>query len=181
MKHIFTGLFVLTAAFADAQNQKADSFTIERTVAHRGFDGAKCWVHARAGAIPAGAAGNKSDRPLIVMTMQKLLLSGSDVFYALNETRSKNSGESWTPPTPHKSFARQTLTSMEAGQLPTGASIAPHLLQTGDETTVCDFAPMWHKASQRLLGLGQTVWYRNNRVMHVRPHTLSRLQAHFGP
>ncbi|MEX0820260.1 MAG: dienelactone hydrolase family protein, partial [Pirellulaceae bacterium] len=124
--------------------------------------------HARAGAIPAGQPGNDSQEPLVVMTMQKLLLSGSDVFYALNETRSSDLGKSWSEPREHESFARQTVGS-DPEKLPTGASIAPHLLKEGDETTVCDFTPKWHAASQRLLGLGHTVWYRDNRVMHVRP------------
>ena len=39
-----------------------------------GFDGKYCWVQARAGAIPG-------DPPVVVMTMQRLLLTGSDVFY----------------------------------------------------------------------------------------------------
>ena len=148
------------------------SFTIERTIARSGFAGTMCWVHARAGAIPASQPGNDSQLPLVVMTMQKLLLSGSDVFYALNETRSSDLGKSWTEPTPHESFARQTVGS-PSEKLPTGASIAPQLLQAGDETTVCDFTPKWHAASQRLLGLGHTVWYRNNRVMHVRPRGIA--------
>jgi len=163
--------FSLLAAAAVAQNSDAP-FTVELTTAHRGFDGEQCWVHARAGAIPAGAAGNGGEHPLVVMTMQKLLLSGSDVFYALNETRTADLGQSWTDPIRHASFARQTVGG--AGDpLPTGAAIAPRLLQAGDETTVCDFAPMWHQASQTLLGLGQTVWYRNNRVMHERPRGIA--------
>ncbi|MBI1312104.1 hypothetical protein GC176_12490 [bacterium] len=151
------------------------SFTIERSAAHSGFDGNKCWVHARAGAIPGGVSGNESDKPLVVMTMQKLLLSGSDVFYALNETRSADLGETWTAPIEHASFARQTVTApvTETDKLPTGAGIAPQLLQPGDETTVCDFAPKWHAATQRLLGLGHTVWYHDNKVMHVRPRGIA--------
>jgi hypothetical protein len=35
--------------------------------------------------------------------------------------------------------------------------------------TVCDFTPKWHVQSGKLLGIGQTVWYRDNRVMDVRP------------
>ena len=38
-----------------------------------GFDGKTCWVHARAGAIPGPT-------PSVVLTMQKLLLTGSDIF-----------------------------------------------------------------------------------------------------
>ena len=165
-------LLLSVATTAIAEQQPELSFTIERTVAHSGFDGTMCWVHARAGAIPANTPGNDSQEPLVVMTMQKLLLSGSDVFYALNETRSSDLGKSWTEPMPHESFARQIM-GAASEPLPTGASIAPHLLQAGDETTVCDFAPQWHAASQRLLGLGHTVWYRDNRVMHVRPRGIA--------
>ncbi len=145
---------------------------MERTTAHSGFDGNLCWVHSRAGAIPAGQPGNDNPNPLVVMTMQQLLLSGSDVFYALNETRSDDLGTSWTEPSPHDSFARQTVTD-DRKHLPTGASIAPELVQAGDQTTVCDFTPMWHAASQRLLGIGQTVWYRDNRVMDNRPRGIA--------
>ena len=149
------------------------SFTIERTVAHSGFDGSTCWVHARAGTIPPGQAGNDSQVPLVVMTMQRLLLSGSDVFDGLNETHSTDLGQSWTEPVPQASFARQVVGANPAEGLPTGASLAPELLQPGDETTVCDFTPQWHAASQRLLGLGHTVWYRDNRVMQVRPRGIA--------
>ena len=173
LKYLFAGLLagscsVIAESHSAAGASEAVDFKIDRTVAHRGFDGETCWVHARAGAIPAGQGSNGSDRPLVVMTMQKLLLSGSDVFYALHETRSGDWGASWTPPVAQQSFVRQMMGG-DSDKQPTGAAIAPHLLKPGDETTVCDFAPQWHVASQRLLGLGQTVWYRNNRVMHVRP------------
>jgi len=124
-------------------------FGIERTVAHSGFDGESCWVHARAGAIPAAALGKQADPPRVVMTMQKLLLSGSDVFYALNEMRSADLGATWEGPVRQETFARRT-----AGE--------------NRELTVCDFTPKWHAASGKLLGTGHTVRYRNNRVMHVR-------------
>jgi dienelactone hydrolase len=166
---ILIAVLAITACGVSAgQESEKLSFQIQRVSAHSGFDGETCWVHARGGAIPPGASGNATDSPLVIMTMQKLLLSGSDVFYALNETRSVDNGQTWSKPVQRDSFDRQTVGTAGA-QLPTGAAIAPELLQTGDETTVCDFAPMWHSASQRLLGLGQTVWYRDNRVMHARP------------
>lgn len=148
------------------------TFAIERSVAHQGFDGKMCWVHARAGAIPVEALGEDATDPLVVMTMQKLLLTGSDVFYALNETRSTDRGQTWTEPTPQSAFQRQILKE-GTDQLPTGAAIAPQLLQTGDETTVCDFSPQWHTGSQRLLGIGQTVWYRDNHVLRQRPRGIA--------
>ncbi|MDA0285545.1 MAG: sialidase, partial [Planctomycetota bacterium] len=178
MKQFTKLLILLTASTAVAQDSSdatstGATFSIETTVAHSGFDGEQCWVHARAGVIPVGQPGNKSDKPFVVMTLQRLLLSGSDVFYSLNETTSADLGTSWTTPIPHESFARQTVGASPGLELPTGASIAPELLRTGDETTVCDFSPMWHAASQRLLGLGQTVWYRDNKVMHVRPRGIA--------
>ncbi len=147
------------------------SFELDLRTAHEGFDGRSCWVHARAGAIPAGVPGNDQTHPLVVMTMQKLLLSGSDVFYALNETRSPNLGKTWTRPVEQANFARQQVQA--DAPLPTGAQIAPHFLQPGDETTVCDFTPQWHTATGKLLGTGHTVWYRENRVMHARPRGLA--------
>lgn len=125
-------------------------FEIRRSVARRGFDGTMCWVHARAGAIPPEAPGNATGRPLVVMTMQQLLLSGSDVFYALNQMRSDDLAGTWDGPRRLDSFARR--------------SKGPDR-----EMTVCDFTPAWHAASGRLLGTGHTVWYEKNRVMHVRP------------
>ncbi len=148
------------------------SFAIERIVAHQGFDGETCWVHARAGAIPSQQTGNPSDQPLVVMTMQKLLLTGSDVFFELNETRSSDGGLSWTAPSPQNVFKRQTFQSPNSDRIP-GAPVTVDMLQAGDVTTVCDFVPAWHAASQRLLGIGQTVWYRDNRVMTPRPRGIA--------
>lgn len=158
--------------FLNAAEPERSSYSIERVVAHSGFDGTMCWVHARAGVIPAKSKGNDSSQPRVVMTMQKLLLTGSDVFYRLHGTESRDGGETWTKPNPYDSFARQRFDA-SSKPWPTGAEIAAELLQTGDETTVCDFTPGWHAASQRLLGIGHTVWYRDNRVMHVRPRGIA--------
>jgi hypothetical protein len=135
--------------------QAADPlYDIELTVARQGFDGKMCWVHARAGAIPPKAEGNDADAPLVVMTLQKLQLSGSDIFYALNEMRTSDGGETWTAPKEHASFARRPFQFQEKDDL---------------EITVCDFWPGWHRKTGKLLGTGHTVVYENNRVMKVRP------------
>lgn len=129
-------------------------YTIEPTVARQGFDRKMCWVHARAGTIPPGSEANPAQQPLVVMTLQKLQLSGSDVFYALNEMRTADGGRTWSAPREHPSFARVPFRFRD---------------QTDLEITVCDFTPRWHAQTGKLLGTGHTVVYENNRVMHTRP------------
>lgn len=124
-------------------------YQVELAAAANGFDGETCWVHARAGAIPVGRPGNPGTNPLVVMTMQKLLLTGSDVFYALHSLSTSDMAETWTEPKIQPVFERQKMGD-------------------GIEMTVCDFWPKWHAATGKLLGTGHTVWYEKNRVMRVR-------------
>ncbi len=142
---------ILAAAPADSQTHSENNdllqFEVERSVVHSGWDGQRCWVHARTGAIPSASGAALPD---VVLTTQQLQVTGSDVFYALHSTRSDDLGHTWAP------LARQT----------------PFERRTNDdraEITVCDFCPKWHAATRTLLGTGQTVWYRDNRVMSVRP------------
>ena len=106
-------------------------YDIDLTVARQGFDKKMCWVHARAGAIP----GKEGEQPVAVMTLQKLMLSGSDVFYALNEMRSTDGGMTWTEPREHSSFARQPFA---------------YGGKEGLEMTICDYTPAWHKKTGKL-------------------------------
>ncbi|MCA9190278.1 MAG: hypothetical protein KDB03_00895 [Planctomycetales bacterium] len=145
------------------------SYTLTPTVASSGYDGQTCWVHARAGIIPQATAENPTDAPNVVMTMQKLLLSGSDVFYELHQTVSHDLSASWSVPQPQTSMLRRRL-----GKVPQDAEAlhvrdSLELLRAGDEVTVCDFVPRWHAHSATLLGTGQTVWYRDNHVLKERP------------
>ena len=121
------------------------SFETKLDTAHAGFDGQFCWVHARVGIIPSVSDAKTH----AVMTTQPLELSGSDVFYAHSGTMAKIDSESWTPLKRQSAFQRESI--------------------DGKQVTVCDLTPKWHQATQTLLGIGQTVWYENNRVMHVRP------------
>lgn len=120
-------------------------YSIQLEVAGKGFDKETCWVHARAGIIP----GNNGRAPEVVMTMQKLLLSGSDVFYALNELRSDNLGAEWVGPVEHATLGRRDEPD-------------------GIEVCICDVTPKWHAATGKLLGTGQSVRYQDNHVMKVR-------------
>jgi hypothetical protein len=119
-------------------------YHVQLDVLSEGFDGKTCWVHARAGAIPGAT-------PTIVLSMQKLRLTGSDVFYALNDLRSDDGGRTWQGPTEHHdSLGRRPDTNgMEAG--------------------ICDFTPKWHANTGRLLGTGHTVRYLNDSIPKERP------------
>ncbi len=149
-----SALTTLLSVMSSAATERDPLYAIELSTATRGFTGESCWVHARAGAIPPGTTANPTTEPLVVMTLQRLLLSGSDVFYALNEMRSPDRGATWTPPREHASFARQPFAWNGKEDL---------------EITVCDFWPRWHAHSGKLLGTGHTVVYENNAVMKTRP------------
>lgn len=128
------------------------AFTIQRSVMTSGYDGTKCWVHARAGIIP----GNTFDEqpPTVVLTTQPLMITGSDVFYALNSSFTNDLAKTWSPLIPQQSFQRRAIDDRT-------------------EETTCDFTPTWHQATGKLLGTGQTVRYRDNKVMKVRPRATS--------
>jgi hypothetical protein len=145
---LITGQNELSAAGKGDELQGLE-YQIERSVAHQGFDKKMCWVHARAGAIPPNVKGNPNPHPAIVLTMQKLLLSGSDIFYALNEMRSDDMASSWSGPNRQLTLARRSK-------------------KDGIEVAISDFTPQWHAKTGKLLGIGHTVEYKNNRVMHIR-------------
>jgi len=122
---------------------------IERKAIRNGYDRKTCWVHPRPGIIPGV---NADARPTIVVTMQKLRLTGSDVFYALNEMRTDNGGETWTDPVEHtKSLGRREL-------------------RDGVQEGICDFWPAWHHKTGVMLGTGHTVRYQNDNIpSHIEP------------
>jgi hypothetical protein len=129
---------------AAAPAESPPGFRIQLDTIHRGYDGQTCWVHPRAGTIPGST-------PSVVLTMQKLLLTGSDVFYALNEMRTDDLGGTWSGPVEH------------------AATLGRRNEADGVIVAACDFWPKWHAASGKLLGIGHTVRYRDNKVMAVRP------------
>ncbi len=119
-------------------------FDLSLITVSQGYDGRTCWVHPRAGAIPGSP-------PSVVLTMQKLLLTGSDVFFELNDVRTDDLGQTWSAITPYpETLGRRSLPE-------------------GLITTVCDFTPKWHAKTGKLLGTGHTVLYQNDKVMHNRP------------
>lgn len=149
---------VVLAFVAHAVSGEDPLYSVDLTVARQGYDGEKFWGHARAGTIPPGTTANRGSDPLVVMTMQRALNSGSDLFYALNEMRTTDLGANWSEPMEHSSFARVPISYKGMNDL---------------QVTVSDFTPRWHAKSGNLLGTGHTVVYENNTVMHVRPRATS--------
>ena len=64
-------------------------FETELRTIHHGFDGKFCWVNPWAGLCPDGRTG--------VLTVQRLDLSGSDVFFGACQARTRDLGRNWTP------------------------------------------------------------------------------------
>jgi hypothetical protein len=116
------------------------AFELKLDTISSGFDKKSCWVHPRAGAIPG-------PMPVVVLTMQKAMLAGSDVFEALNEMRTDDLGRTWSGPVEH------TATLGRRNE-PDGVIVA-----------ASDFWPKWHAKSGKLLGIGHNVRYLNNKVM----------------
>ena len=131
---------LLIAGMSVIAADPAPGFRIQLDTLSHGYDGKTCWVHPRAGAIPGRT-------PSVVLTMQKLLLTGSDVFFALNEMRTDDLGKTWGGPVEHT----ETLGRRNE---PDGVIVA-----------TCDFTPKWHAKTGKLLGTGHTVRYRNDRVI----------------
>ncbi len=131
-------VMTLASATSLEAQTKTPGYDIQLETIQSGYDGKTCWVHARAGAIPG-------ERPVVVLTMQKLLLTGSDVFYALNEMRSNDLGATWSGPIEHATLGRR---------------------QEGDGlvSVICDFTPMWHAKTGKLLGTGHVARYKGNRL-----------------
>lgn len=123
-----------------AQKPAPALFDLKLDTVSTGFDKKSCWVHPRAGAIPGSP-------PKVVLTMQKAMLVGSDVFYALNEMRTDDFGKTWSGPVEHT------------------ASLGRRSEPNGVEVCVSDFWPKWHAKSGKLLGIGHNVRYANNRVI----------------
>ena len=116
------------------------SFHIELTTISRGYDRKTCWVHARGGVLPPSTA---------IITMQKLKLSGSDVFFAINDMRTDDLGKTWKGPVRHETLARRKIRTLNRKEL-----IA----------CPCDFWPAWHAATGKLLGTGHTAIYSGDQL-----------------
>ncbi len=136
LRFVFSGWLPLLVASVAA----AAEFRLQLDTVTEGYDGTRCWAQARAGIVPR--AGQP---PIVVITMNPLLIRGSDVYLPIHEMRTEDLGRTWTGPVEH----RDTLGRRPAGD--------------GAELGVSDFWPKWHAASGRLLGTGKVFRYRGDR------------------
>ena len=161
-KRLLTGAclpLIPASPFLSSRSQKNnptinDNYELKLEVATRLFDGKQCWVHPRAGLVPDL---NQGGSPRIVMTMNTLDLSGSDVFKGMYELTSDDLGKHWSEP--------EKL-----------AALAPRYETINGERrpiATSDFWPKYHAASNKLLGVGHTIVYTPDwKVAHPRPrHT----------
>ena len=107
-----------------------------------GFDGTTgyCYVHARAGIAPNGR---------MLMTTQKLRLSGSDIFSGLEMCSRPSVDVPWSAITPCPTLARR----------PFGEDM---------EIAMCDATPLYHHATGKFLLLGHTVIYQNDELVRTQ-------------
>ena len=140
MTRWLTGLvwtLLATAALTTSHAAEPIEYTLKLDTVMSGFDGKTCWVAPRAGVV-------HGPQPSIVFTMQKLLLTGSDIFFAVNEVRSDDLGKTWLPPLEHP-------TTLGRRQEPNGI-----------EVVAGDMVPKWHAKTGKLLSTGPTVRYKRN-------------------
>lgn len=137
--HFVAWYSLLAMGAADAPPE----FDVKLDVVLKGYDGKTCWVHPRAGIIPGKT-------PSVVMTLQRAILTGSDVFTPLSDLRTDDLGMTWSAP---REFAKELSRLQEPDDVEVGA---------------CDFFPQWHAASGKLLAIGHSVRYRKNQVIPDR-------------
>ena len=107
------------------------------------FCGERCYVHAR---------GLMQNDGFCLITMQKLELSGCDVFYGIEMIKSLDGGKSFSSPTLCKNLCRRYL-------------------EDGTSFVMSDATPFYHKKSGRIILTGHKVWYGadNKLLREARP------------
>lgn len=119
---------------------------VQLDVLSSGFNRETCWVHSRPAFRPVGS-------PRAVVTMQKLRLTGNDVF---QDTWSMCSGDGrghWEEPRLESGLGRRRIGD-------------------GLEEGPSDITPGWHADSGKLLATGHTVVYRDDDlVLMPRPRS----------
>lgn len=117
----------------------------ERQIIREGYDGKRCFVHARL--AMHGARG--------VMTAQYLNVAGCDSFSPLQLSLTSDAGKTWTPFAPQDAFA---IT-----------------VSNGIRSVCCDMTPMYHRATGRFLATGHLAQYQGDAIVPLRGDRRRRL------
>lgn len=125
------------------QTEERLDYESDLSVIRRGWDGVKCYVHSRAGAIPPGTPANPGLLPVVVLTTQKHKVQGNDVFDGLESMWTNDLGRTWNGPVVQPTLARRVHAD-------------------GTEAAPCDFTPAFHRVSGVLLGTGKAFWYQQD-------------------
>ena len=105
------------------------------------FHGERCYVHAR-GVLQESGFG--------LITMQKLELSGCDVFYGIEMIKTYDHGKSFTSPTACEGLARRYS-------------------ENGESEVICDATPFYHKATGKIILVGHLANYGANNAQTRTP------------
>ncbi len=103
-----------------------------------GFNGKYCYVHARGLLMPDGSG---------LITMQKLDLTGCDVFNGLEMMKTADGGATFSVPTACRSQHRTYRAN-------------------GTSVVMCDATPVYHRKTEKILLAGHTAVYgANNKLL----------------
>ena len=94
-------------------------------------DGTYCYVHARGLLLPQGKG---------LITLQKLDLSGCDLFDGIEMMKTSDGGKSFSPPRPCEKLRREYF-------------------ENGISRVMCDATPFFHQKTKKILLTGHTAWY----------------------
>lgn len=159
MKSVIWLVSIVAVVGAIAQDSvEILDYRVQPEVVIEAFDGTFCWFHPRAGIIPGGG---EDGNPAVVMTMQKYFIKSSDFFSGLSVVRTDDLGETWTAPE-----AQPALDWRDEGD--------------GITVGICDFTPGWHEPTGKLLAIGHTVRYKDEKLLKD-PRPRETGYSHFDP
>lgn len=100
------------------------------------------WFSTRACMVPSDAG------PIGLMMLAEI--NGSDYFGPVHVTETRDLGRTWSVPTPVPGLGRKKL-------------------DDGTELGSCDYVPEYHAASQQVLAMGHSVYYKGGRFYRDQP------------
>ena len=122
---------------------------IQRQIIKTAFDGTRCYVHARGLMLPTGFG---------LITMQKLELSGCDVFYGIEMMTSTDKWKNFSKPIPCRNLSRRYE-------------------ENGNSIVMCDATPFYHQKSGKIILTGHTAVYGADNKLLKNPRPRSTAYA----